>query len=121
MSAASPFVFIGNHRALDFVNTEVATEGALRDLLGGFDDLVGWLEQSGALDRATAGAARARWEGKRGGDAIVEKARAFRGALRRLADAAVAGRTVPRATLRKVNALLERGAAVDRVVAAPRG
>src|SRR6266487_5413175 len=63
--AQFPFVFIGNHRVLDFVNTEVAADGALRDLLGGFGDLVQWLEAAGALDRASARMALAKWEGKR--------------------------------------------------------
>jgi predicted RNA-binding Zn ribbon-like protein len=111
-----PFVFIGNHRALDFVNTEVAIDGALRDLLAGFRDLVRWLESAGALDRASARAALAKWEGKRSGELVLGAARALRAALRRLADAAAEGRPVPRATLERVNQLLGRGAAVAKVV-----
>jgi predicted RNA-binding Zn ribbon-like protein len=114
--APSPFVFIGNHRLLDFVNTEVAADGALRDLLGGFGDLVHWLEAAGALDRAPARTALIKWEGKRSGEAALTAARTLRAALRRLADAAVEGRPVPRATLERVNQLLGRGAAVARVV-----
>jgi predicted RNA-binding Zn ribbon-like protein len=110
------FVFIGNHRMLDFVNTEVAVEGKPHDLLNGVDDLVAWLERAGALDGATARAARARWGRKRAGEGVLREARALRTALRRLADASAAGRPVPRATLERVNALLARGAAVDRVV-----
>lgn len=112
----SPFVFIGNHRALDFVNTEVAIEGAARDLLGGFADLVGWLERVGALDRRSAREALAKWEGKRGGEAALKQARSLRAALRRLADAAAGGGPVPRATLREINRLLARGTAVAAVI-----
>jgi predicted RNA-binding Zn ribbon-like protein len=114
----SPFVFIGNHRALDFVNTEIAAEGALRDLLGGLDDLVHWLEQAGALDHASAREALLKWRGKRGGEVVVKEARELRSALRRLADAAAAGRPVPRATLQRVNELLARGATVTTIVPA---
>jgi predicted RNA-binding Zn ribbon-like protein len=113
---SSPFVFIGNHRLLDFLNTEVAADGALRDLLGGFGDLVHWLEAAGALDRASARTALAKWEGKRSGEAAVGQARGLRAALRQLADAAVEGRRIPRATLEGVNRLLGRGAAVAKVV-----
>ena len=60
-----PFVFVGNHRALDFVNTEVAVEGVPRDLLGELDDVTAWLVQAGALDRASARTALARWGGRR--------------------------------------------------------
>ena len=116
-----PFVFIGNHRLLDFVNTEVAVEGEPRDLLERGDDLVAWLERAGAVDRATAQAARTRWGSGRRGATVLAKARALRTVLRRLADAAAAGRPLPRSTLERVNALLARGAAVDRLVAAGGG
>ena len=92
--AASPFVFVGNHRALDFVNTEVATDGALRDLLGDVGDLVAWLEHAGALDHATARRALARWGARRAGDELLAEARELRASLRKLADAAVQERSL---------------------------
>jgi predicted RNA-binding Zn ribbon-like protein len=110
------FVFIGNHRALDFVNTEVATEGALHDLLDGLPDLVSWLVQAGAIDRSSARLALSKWEGKRTGEAVLEDARELRAALRRLADAAASGRRVPRTTVDRVNRLLARGAGIAQVV-----
>jgi len=36
---------VGNHRCLDFVNTELIEHGRRVDLLRDFADLVGWLEQ----------------------------------------------------------------------------
>jgi predicted RNA-binding Zn ribbon-like protein len=114
----SPFVFVGNHRLLDFLNTEVAVEGTPRDLLAAPADLVDWLEQAGAVDRTSARTARTRWGTGRAGDALVRQARSLRASLRRIADAAAAGRPVPRAAIAPVNALLERSAAVDRLTAA---
>jgi predicted RNA-binding Zn ribbon-like protein len=113
-----PFLFVGNHRALDFVNTEVAVAGASRDLLTGLDDLVTWLVSAGAVDAATGRAALARWGGRRRGESVVEKARALRVELRRLAEAWSQGKPVPRSTLARVNGLLARGARTTRVVAA---
>jgi predicted RNA-binding Zn ribbon-like protein len=110
------FVFVGNHRALDFVNTEVAVEGALHDLLGTLPDLVSWLVQAGAIDRSSARLALSKWEGKRTGEAVLEDARELRAALRRLADAAASGRRVPRTTVDRVNRLLARGAGIAQVV-----
>jgi predicted RNA-binding Zn ribbon-like protein len=110
------FVFVGNHRALDFVNTEVAVEGALHDLLGTLPDLVSWLVQAGAIDRSSARLALSKWEGRRAGEAVLEDARELRAALRRLADAAAAGRRVPRAAVDRVNRLLARGAGIAQVV-----
>lgn len=115
-SASAPFIFVGNHRALDFVNTEIAVDGEPRDLLAGLSDLVSWLEHAGAVDRASARTALARWAGKRSGEAVIGEARALRAALQRLAEAAAEGRPVPRATLERVNQLLGRGTAVAKVV-----
>ena len=117
----SPFFFVGNHRALDFVNTEVAVEGEPRDLLTGLDDLVGWLVRAGALDSATARAALAEWGGRRRGESAVQAARALRAALRRLADAWAAGKPAPRATVARVNGLLARGTGTSRIVPAADG
>jgi predicted RNA-binding Zn ribbon-like protein len=120
-TAEPPFVFVGNHRALDFVNTEVAAEGVPRDLLVAFPDLVRWLVRAGAIDHVAAGSALRRWNGKRQGETVLAEARALRSALRRLADAAAAGRAIPRASLEAVNGLLARGAATTRVVSGEAG
>jgi len=117
----SPFVFVGNHRALDFVNTEVAVEGVPRELLTSLDDLVLWLARAGALDGSAARTALASWKGRRKGEAAVEAARALRTALRRLADAWAGGKPAPRATVARVNELLARGAGTSRLVAAEGG
>ncbi len=115
---ALAFVFVGNHRALDFVNTEVAVEGVPRDLLGGLSDLTAWLVAAGALDGASARSALARWGGRRRGAAAVEAARELRAALRRLADAWAAGKPAPRATVARVNELLARGDGTSKLVPA---
>jgi predicted RNA-binding Zn ribbon-like protein len=113
-----PFVFVGNHRALDFVNTELAVEGVPRDLLGGLNDLAAWLIAAGALDSASARKALARWGGRRRTARAVEAARQLRTALRRLADAWAAGKPAPRGTVAMVNELLARGAGTSRIVPA---
>src|SRR5689334_7296897 len=117
----SPFVFIGNHRALDFVNTEVAAEGVPRDLLTDLASLTDWLVRAGALDRATARRAADRWNGTRAGATLLARARALRASLRRLADAAADGRPVPRSVVESINRILARGAGVTRIVPGGRG
>lgn len=116
-----PFVFVGNHRALDFVNTALAVEGVPRDLLGGLHDLAAWLVAAGALDSASARSALARWGGQRRGTKAVEAARELRTALHRLADAWAAGKAAPRGTVAMVNELLARGAGTSRIVPAVGG
>ncbi|HEX6616219.1 MAG TPA: CGNR zinc finger domain-containing protein [Gemmatimonadales bacterium] len=121
MPGPTPFVLAGGHRALDFVNTEIASDGARRDLLTGFSDLVHWLEQMRAIDRGTASSALARWNGKREGAAVLAEARRLRAALRRAVEAAAAGRPVPRSSLTAINGMLQRGALTGRVLPAQSG
>jgi len=116
-----PFVFIGHHRALDFVNTEVAAEGVPRDLLTDLSALTAWLVEAGAVDRGTARRAMRRWKGTRAGTTLLAHARTLRSRLRQLADAAAEGRPVPRAVIAPVNQLLARGASVSRIVPAADG
>jgi predicted RNA-binding Zn ribbon-like protein len=117
----SPFVFIGNHRALDFVNTEVAAEGVPRELLTDLGSLTDWLVQAGAVDRGTARRAVDRWRGRRAGETLLAQARALRSELRRLADAAAAGRRAPRPVVDSINRLLARGAGTTRIVPGAQG
>ena len=112
-----PFVFIGNHRLLDFLNTEVAVEGepAICSPASPTSS-PGW-QRAGALDQATARAALRRWDGTRAGSAVVAEAR--RAPRRAPAGGGCrGGRTADAARgTRAGERLLARGAAVDRVVA----
>jgi predicted RNA-binding Zn ribbon-like protein len=119
MDTPAAFVFVGNHRALDFVNTEMASDGVPVDLLRGVTDLVGWLERSGSVDHGTATDAMAKWGGGRRGEKLVAAARALRTELRHVAEAAAEGRPVPRQALDRVNRILARGGAFVEVVTHP--
>lgn len=121
MSTPAPFLFVGNHPALDFVNTEIVEVGAPRDLLTGLPDLVRWLEQAGMLEAGMAASALARWRGTRTGETVLARARELRTALRRAADAVARGRPLPRASVEAINALLARGTGVNRVVSGAGG
>lgn len=116
MSTPVPFVLVGGHPALDFVNTEIAEGGVRRDCLTGFPDLVRWLVDTGKLDRAAATIALARWDKTAEGEQALADARRLRAALRRAVEAIAAGRPVPGRSLSAVNGLLERGAMTGRVV-----
>lgn len=45
----SHFVFVGNHAAIDFVNTRVMQRGELIDLLGENTDLLRWAQEAGRV------------------------------------------------------------------------
>lgn len=54
----NPF-FVGNHPALDFLNTVATPQGTVIDWLCSGQDLVEWLEAAGLIDPATAARAAA--------------------------------------------------------------
>jgi predicted RNA-binding Zn ribbon-like protein len=102
-----PFLFVGNHACLDFINTKPVIHGRPVDLLATFSDLVEWLRQAQLLpeeegskkrERRLAGAANAQQ--------ILEDARAFRGTLLEMVERIAAGRPVPQGAVEAINELL---------------
>lgn len=86
VSHTSRFLWLGNHRALDFLNTEPVRRGSRVDLLPDLRSLVDWSEEAGFLDSATAACVLDRWEGSCAGAGAVEQAHALRAALRALIE-----------------------------------
>lgn len=77
-----PPLFVGDHLALDFLNTTAAPWGERIEWLGNGADLVGWLEQAGAIDDKLAARFRAERDAQRTLDAVAEQARTLRQWLR---------------------------------------
>ena len=75
-----PPFFVGNHLALDFLNTIATPQGAVIDWLCDGQDLVGWLEDARVIDPVTA--ARIRTWRRDALDEVARKAREFRNWLR---------------------------------------
>ncbi len=80
-SRPAPF-FIGDHLAMDFLNTTAAPWGERIEWLGSGADLVDWLERAGAVDGAVAARFRADKDASGALDAVAEQARALREWLR---------------------------------------
>jgi predicted RNA-binding Zn ribbon-like protein len=101
-------LFVGDHPALDFLNTVATPVDVPVEWLAHGQDLVDWLEQTKMIDCATAHSFRA--EPLRGLDETARKARALREWLRRFVKKH-AGRTLPKGAskeLREINELLAR-------------
>jgi predicted RNA-binding Zn ribbon-like protein len=98
----SEFLFLGEHPAIDFANTQMARRGRLTELLCGWEDVVGWLEKAGVVEDArllrTAAAP---------GQA-VERVRGLRDAWRRQISRLTAGGRVSPAFVRVLNQFLEK-------------
>src|SRR5579863_3121801 len=109
-----PF-FVGDHLALDFINTIAVPAGAPIEWLANGADLVDWLSRTGAIDAATA----ARFRKGQAIDAVAEEARSLREwllpFLLRHAGHAVKASTL--SELAPLNRLLGRGDSYRQVVA----
>src|SRR5215470_6714174 len=85
--AASPwkdgFLFVGNHLALDFLNTRPVQEGEAMELLPDFAALLRWFQTAGLLSpREVAGLER-QWGETPRARRTVEGIRGFREELRK--------------------------------------
>jgi predicted RNA-binding Zn ribbon-like protein len=74
--------FVGDHLALDFVNTRCKPSGAWVEWLGDGRDLVDWLERAGAIDAGVAAHFQAGAAASRRLDAVAGQARGLRQWLR---------------------------------------
>jgi predicted RNA-binding Zn ribbon-like protein len=101
-----PFLFVGNHLCLDFINTQMIVHGRPTDLLDDFSDLVAWLVQASVLDKTEEQEVMKNWGGQREGTQTFEEARTFRGILRGMAERIVVGKPVPQTAVEAINGLL---------------
>jgi predicted RNA-binding Zn ribbon-like protein len=114
-----PAFFVGEHLALDFLNTTATPLGTRVEWLGDGKDLVDWLEQARSIEPAAA--ARIRESGSDALDEVARQAREFRRWLRGFVTARM-GKPL-RATVAAVsplNELLARDNSFQRVEAAGR-
>ncbi len=111
--------FVGEHLALDFLNTTAAPQGVLIDWLADGNDLVAWLQQAGAIQPPAA--KRIRRFGPETLDDVARQARQFRQWLRAFVTTHM-GKPL-RATgtaVAPLNKLLARDNSHQRIEPAPR-
>ena len=106
MNSETPFLFVGNHPCLDFINTDLVVDGQPRDLLASFSDVIAWAIQAKVLTQADADAV----EGSSGRQAkatgMLEQIRAFRAVLREMVERIAAGKAVPQTAVAAINEAL---------------
>lgn len=102
-----PFLFVGNHLCMDFINTQMIVRGQRTDLLEKWTDLIAWLIQAKLLS-AGEGKATASRLGRAGGEQLLNEARALRTVLREMAERIVAKKPVPRSAVETINGLLSQ-------------
>jgi predicted RNA-binding Zn ribbon-like protein len=104
-SPTQPFLFVGNHPCLDFINTELILDGQRTDLLEGCADLIDWFLRAKILgiDEAKDTVGKmSQAEGER----LLTESKAFRVVLREMAERIVARKPVPRSVIETINRLL---------------
>lgn len=100
------FLFLGNHRALDFLNTRPVQNNEAVELLPDFDALLRWFNAAGLLSSRDAANLRQQWEGSARGQHFVEAVRGLRERLRKEVLTIERGDTLHRATLDELNQLM---------------
>jgi len=107
LSATQPFLFVGNHPCLDFINTDLILDGRRTDLLEERADIIEWLIRAkllGANEEKGIAPRLGQAEGVR----LLSEAKAFRMVLREMAEQIVARKPVPRSVIATINRLLSQ-------------
>ena len=112
-----PAFLVGDHLALDFLNTVARPQGKEIDWLGDGNDLLDWLKQAGAIEPAAV--ARMRESQRSALDDVARQARQFRQWLHKFVTARM-GKPLraTAAALTPLNQLLARDASFEQVQAA---
>jgi len=110
----SPFFFIGDLLAIDFVNTEIVRDGERVDLLTTPADVFAWLAGAGVAKDTELASLRRSLSPKEL-DRFLVDVKAFRAEMRKAVDAIARGAKVPPAALHEINRYLNIGAGELRV------
>jgi predicted RNA-binding Zn ribbon-like protein len=96
------FLFIGNHLALDFINTEMIVKGERTDLLGDFGDLLSWLVEADVLTPAQSQSIRTTLTPEAGAT-WLQRSKFLRSELRTLAEKLATHKPVPESSITAIN------------------
>ena len=102
-----PFLFVGNHPCLDFINTQMIVRGNPTDLLGGCEDLVAWLVQAHMVDKVQAAVVMTQW-GHEDQEQLFEQGVMFRRTLRDMVARIVARKSIAGSAIASINHILSR-------------
>lgn len=113
---AVPFLFVGNDRCLDFLNTMIADQGKLVDLLQNMGDLLRWFVEADVLTPEQAKDLAGRWSDTAEAEAALADVRNLRAQLITLVDGLIMGIPPAPATLATLNTVLLRQARYEQII-----
>ncbi len=111
----SPFLFVGNHLALDFINTQMIVRGEVTDLLQRFEDLASWLVQAKLLTKPQSESVRTKLS-RKDTASLLEQAKTLRATVRVLAERLATRKSIPDSAIDTINQFLSRCAGYPQVV-----
>lgn len=100
------FLFVGNHLALDFVNTRPVVDGEPVELLTDLDAVLRWFQAAGWLGSGDAADLRKKWRGSAAAPEGVHRLQAWRERLRSALYAWEGGQALPKSTPEELNRLM---------------
>lgn len=111
------FLFLGNHLALDFLNTRPVQNGESVELLPDFDALLRWYQAADLLSSREADSLRQKWGASASAQRAVEAVRELRERLRKVVLAKERGGAVHRVILEDLNLLMAKNPMLTRLKA----
>lgn len=115
------FLWLGEHRALDFLNTEPIVRGQRLELLGSFEQFLAWCTAAGFVAAEHAADALARWGTSRGATQTLATAHRLRGELRLALEHRGEGERRLEPSLEVLHECLRLGGTSTQVRAGPEG
>ncbi|MBI1762974.1 MAG: ABATE domain-containing protein [Acidobacteria bacterium] len=103
----SKFYLVGNNLSIDFVNTRIRENGAPKELLESFEDLIAWAVRTELLDLSQAKELLLEWSDRPKAAQVFKRALKFREVLREVIIDTAQGATIKPAALETVNLILK--------------
>jgi len=113
------FVFLGNHLALDFLNTHPVQNGEPVELLPDFDALLRWFQAADLLSSRQGTSLQQQWGESARAQQVVEAMRKLRERLRKEVLSTERGGTVHRVAIDELNRLMAEHPMLTRLKASP--
>lgn len=111
----SPFLFIGNHLALDFINTEMIIKSERTDLLGDFGDLLSWFVEAAVLTQSQANSIRNTLP-RDVGTSWLQRARVLRTEVRGMVEQLTEHKPIPESAIKAINSSMSERPGYFQVV-----
>jgi predicted RNA-binding Zn ribbon-like protein len=101
--ATEKFIKVGNNLSLDFINTKIAENGSLKDLLENFTDLAAWAVAANLLEKSEAERLIDQWKDSAESSEAFARAIEFRETLREMFVNLTRGKTIGKAVIAAIN------------------